>query len=96
MSGIGLDGMESRGQGGDQADVLADDAAEHFFGIADDVVEIENLGFEDLFPAECEELASEESRLLPGFLNFFEEFALWRGEFGILEQNLGIAIDDGE
>lgn len=55
----------------DQLHVLANQSPQHFFQIDDDVVQVKDLGFEDLFATEGEELPGECRRAVSGFLNLF-------------------------
>jgi hypothetical protein len=46
-------------KGGDDLDILAEEACEHFAGFEDEFVEVEGAGLGDLLAADGEELAGE-------------------------------------
>ena len=52
-----------------QIEPLADDAAQKFFHLDDERVEVDHLRLENLFPAEGEQLACEGGGLFAGFAN---------------------------
>src|SRR4029079_9542004 len=56
LSAIGLYASPRALQDRCQFDILSEEAAEHLLRVADNLVDVENLGRQDLLPAEREEL----------------------------------------
>ena len=70
LTGIGLDHAQVRPQDGHQIDVLADQAPQHLIQVHDQIIEIQDLGREDLLAAEGQELAGQGGGPFRGRLDF--------------------------
>src|ERR1019366_10437892 len=81
--------------GGD-IDILRHHATQHGLHGGDDLVQRDGAGREDLFTAECQQLASQGGGALAGLARVDQAFAVGivRGQAG--EQQIAIPIDYGE
>ena len=74
LTGVHLD-QPGAGAGGDDAlDVLADQAAEHLFGVGNGGVEVDDLGHDHLSAAEDQQLPGQGRGPLAGLANLGHQF----------------------
>ena len=66
---VRFDARNRRTEHADQLHILANQPPQHLFEINDDVIEIKNLGFEDLFATKSEELPRQRGGAFRGLLN---------------------------
>ena len=80
-----------------QHNVLANDSFEHFGEIADDVVQVEGLKLNILFPSESEQLAGQIGGAFGGVGDLSETLAVFLLEMTFVRQHqLSVAVNDGE
>ena len=94
--GVGANGIERIGQAQLEFDILADQAAEHFFGAGDDVVDIDHGGLHHLAAAEGQQLAGDGSGAVGGFKGFFKVAAQFGASRQVIQNHPAIAADDGQ
>ena len=81
---------------GDEANVLADQAAQQTFQVRDSGIDREDFRVQRLFATECEQLSDQRRGPFPGFQRFFglSTKGVLRAEFR--QEDLTVAHDDGQ
>ena len=94
LPGVGLDAAQIGRRRDGQPDVLADQASQHLLKLHDDRVQIQDLGLEDLLPAEGQELPGQRGGPLSGLSDLVDVPAHLVVAGETREQELGVAVDD--
>jgi hypothetical protein len=93
---IGLDGWEARGKIHAQGNILAQNAAEHFADLVDDLVQVGHLQMEFVLAAEGQQLARQVAGPPGGLGDFLEGVGRFVARRRIGHEHARMAADDGE
>ena len=96
LAAVGLHGAESRGKLGGELDVFTEQPPQHPLSLADENIQVENGGLQDLLAAEREQLACQRRGTFGGFADLVDIAAMRIRRVEVLEQQLRVAGDCGE
>ena len=93
LTGINFDTSEVRTGVDDQFHILANQAPQEVAHVADQFVQVQHPGLQDLLAAEGQQLPGEHGGAIGGFLNLFQLFVLDLGQTLNVFQQLAVADD---